>query len=130
MGHWEFNDVDPSSVRVELTQRDQFNNDDVGIAEALVREVIQNSSDAGTGEGPVKVRFAIKSTTTSEQTAVLSHLAGLRPHLSACMVDTSVLSEDPMRILTIEDFNTKGLTGSFDSLDRGNFDNFWRAVGK
>ena len=130
MGHWEFNDIDPYSVRVELTQRDQLNNDDVGIAEALVREVIQNSSDAGSGEGPVKVRFAIKTTTPAEQNGFLSHLAGLFPHLAACTVDTSILNENPMRILTIEDFNTKGLTGSFEALDRGNFDNFWRAVGK
>ena len=52
-GNWEFNKADPSSVRVEVTQRDQFNNDDVGLAEALVREVIQNSSDAGEGSDPV-----------------------------------------------------------------------------
>jgi len=130
MGRWEFNEVDPSSVRVELTQRDQFNNDDVGIAEALVREVIQNSSDAPNGDGPVKVRFSIRTVTSAEQQQMLSHLAELSPHLQACKVETSVLDAPGMRVLSIEDFNTTGLTGKFDASDGGHFDSFWRAVGK
>lgn len=36
MGHWEFDTVKASSVRMEVTQGDQFNNDEVGLAEALV----------------------------------------------------------------------------------------------
>jgi hypothetical protein len=44
MGYWEFDQANPSSVRMEVTQGDQFNNDEVGLAEALVREAIQNSS--------------------------------------------------------------------------------------
>src|SRR6185437_13961592 len=33
------------------------------------------------------------------------------------------------RLLAIEDFNTRGLTGSTTDVDGGNFDRFWRAVG-
>ncbi len=129
MGHWEFNRQDPSNVRVEVTQRDQFNNDDVGIAEALVREVIQNSSDAGTGPGPVKVRFAIRAANDGERQAMATQLAGLRPHLDACGVEMPA-PDEVMRVLAVEDFNTRGLTGRFDTRDNGNFDNFWREVGK
>ncbi len=129
MGYWEFNEADPSSVRVEVTQRDQFNNDEVGLAEALVREAIQNSSDAQLGTGPVKVRFALKSVSGAAAKAFASQLAPLRPHLTACGVDTAALETESFRTLAIEDFSTRGLTGSFEEVDAGNFDRFWRAVG-
>jgi hypothetical protein len=129
MGYWEFNEADPSSVRVEVTQRDQFNNDEVGLAEALVREAIQNSSDAPAGGSPVKVRFNISCLSGVAAEEFVAQLSSLRPHLSECGIDPSILDAEPIRILTIEDFNTTGLTGSFLEVDHGNFDRFWRAVG-
>ncbi|MBU2527593.1 MAG: hypothetical protein KKC03_13430 [Bacteroidetes bacterium] len=128
-GHWEFNQTDPSNVRVEVTQRDQFNNDEVGLAEALVREVIQNSLDAKLDSGPVKVRFSIKTLSGADAAFLATQLAPLTPHLAACGVDCSPLSKDAFRLLTVEDFNTTGLEGRFDEIDAGNFDIFWRAVG-
>ena len=64
MGHWEFDTIKPSSVRMEVTQADQLNNDEVSLAEALVRESIQNSSDAFNGEGLVKVTGEFFAQTT------------------------------------------------------------------
>lgn len=129
-GYWEFNKANPSSVRVGVTQRDQINNDDVGLAEALVREVIQNSSDAWNGEGPVKVIFTIKTLNKNEAEALAEQLKGLEPHLHACDVKLPSTADDEVRVLCVEDFNTRGLTGSFEVLDKDNFDNFWRAVGE
>lgn len=130
MAQWEFNKSDPSNVRVGVTQRDQFNNDEVELAEALVREVIQNSSDAGTGSGPVKVRFSITQLDGVDAKALATQVSGLKSHLQACGIDLSPLAEDSCRVLVIEDFNTKGLTGSFEDTDQGNFDSFWRVVGE
>lgn len=131
MGHWEFNENDLSSVRIEVTQRDQFNNDDVDLAEALVREVIQNSSDAEDKSGqPVKVRFALSTISGSQAKWLCDQFEALRPHLAACGVDDAPLSETSVRVLSIEDFNTKGLTGVFDDIDGENFDRFWRSVGE
>lgn len=130
MGHWEFNVADPSDVRVEVTQRDQFNNDEVGLGEALVREVIQNSSDARSGEGPVKVRFAIRESSGTEAEYFSDLLAPLETHMIATKTECSCLLADTCRVLVIEDFNTKGLTGNFNAIDGENFDNFWRAIGK
>ena len=127
-GKWEFNESDPSDVRTEVTQRDQFNNDDVGLAEALVREVIQNSSDAGVGN-PVKVRFGLKELDSEEATILINNITSLIPHLKACGIDEEKWKEGGVRALVIEDFNTKGLTGSFDDRDQDNFDNFWRVFG-
>ena len=131
MAHWEFNENDLSSVRIEVTQRDQFNNDDVDLAEALVREVIQNSSDAEDKSGqPVKVRFALTTITGVQAKWFSEQFEALRKHLDACGVDSAPLSDASIRILSIEDFNTRGLSGAFDEVDNDNFDRFWRSVGE
>ena len=129
-GHWEFNELDPSNVRVGVTQRDQFNNDDVGLADALVREAIQNSSDAWDRTAPVRVRFTIKVLNRDEKEQLAQELVTLAPHLEACNVEQPDYKNGTIRILCIEDFNTTGLTGSFEDLDRENFCNFWRAMGE
>jgi len=132
MVNWEFDLLPPNLVEQDLTQRDQFNNDDVGISEALVREVIQNSTDAGCEEysGPIKVRFAIRELAGDQLIQVKKLMHELTPHLSECNVDTSFLREEKVRLLVIEDFNTRGLTGSVSELDNGNFHNFWRRHGR
>ena len=49
---WYFRDISDDPSEKELTQQDQFNNDEVALAEALVRETIQNSTDAGANTAP------------------------------------------------------------------------------
>lgn len=129
---WEFNKVDPSSVQIDLTQQDQFNNDDVPLSEALVREAIQNSSDAepDSPQAPVKVRLAIKELNAAEAKTLNERIAPLAPHFDECGLDRASLEEGGVRVLSIEDFNTTGLTGAFDALDEDNFENFWRKIGK
>lgn len=129
MGHWEFETVKPSHVRMEVTQGDQFNNDEVGLAEALVREAIQNSSDAACNGGPVKVRFAIGELSGEYARELSTIVSPLHTHLRECGVDTGPMEQNSFRVLTIEDFNTQGLTGSRTEVDKGDFDRFWRAVG-
>lgn len=129
MGNWEFNVSRASDVQLGITQRDQFNNDDVGLADALVREVIQNSSDAHSSDEPVKIRFAIKEATPSERREWCALLADLQPHLSACDINYDEISNRSMRVLVVEDFNTLGLTGEFEQKDKQNFDLFWRVMG-
>ena len=129
---WSFNTADPSDVEIEITQRDQFNNDDVGLNDALVREVIQNSLDAKAGDEPVKVCFSIQNLSEIGDHAVemlRDNIAPLKPHFEACYIH--VPKESSIRVLTIEDFNTNGLTGSVDQKNPDeNFTNFWRVVGK
>jgi hypothetical protein len=53
---WYFRDISDDPSEKELTQQDQFNNDEVVLAEALVRETIQNSTDARLADdAPVRV---------------------------------------------------------------------------
>lgn len=130
MAKWEFDSVRPSSVRMEVTQADQFNNDEVSLAEALVRESIQNSSDApASATSPVKVRFAIREVSGVEAKWFSDQLAPLLPHYKECEFDSEAMKAERFRVLAIEDFSTRGLTGSVVEVDGGNFDRFWRAVG-
>lgn len=128
--NWQFEVLPASLVEQELTQRDQFNNDDVALADALVREVIQNSMDAATGSSAVKLRFGIRTLRGNDANEFRSLFSNLRVHLEACGIEKSILDRDTIRILCIEDFNTKGLTGNPAALDNENFHNFWRRHGR
>jgi hypothetical protein len=129
MASWQFEKLPLALVEHGLTQRDQFNNDDVELAEALVREVIQNSTDAAGGTGPVKVRFALSDLRHHQAIALRALLDGLRPHLASCNIETAPLDRDAARVLVIEDFGTRGLTGNPAVRDNDNFDRFWRQHG-
>lgn len=113
------------------TQRDQFNNDDVGLSEALVREALQNSLDAAVGAGTVRVKFTFV-TPDEGATAQLQHFLSkddLLKHLAWCgMVPDRVDFQRP-RLLLVEDFGTRGLEGSCTEWDEQPFCDFWRRMG-
>ena len=55
---WHFSPLLNDQVETEVTQRDQFNNDDLKISETIVRETVQNSLDATVDSSqPIKVTF-------------------------------------------------------------------------
>lgn len=130
MGNWSFDVLQPSLVEQELTQRDQFNNDEVGLSEALVREVIQNSTDAAVNGETVRVSFRLHSLSDEDAPQLSGLFKTLRPHLEACGISTAPLNAPSPRLLVIEDFNTRGLTGNPTELDDDNFRNFWRRHGR
>ena len=129
MADWEFEQLSPALVEHGLTQRDQFNNDEVELAEALVREVIQNSTDAVNVTTAVKVRFALRELDSSEAASLRALFEKLRPHLKSCEIDAGAIDRQSARVLVIEDFGTKGLTGDPARKDKDNFDRFWRQHG-
>lgn len=126
---WFFRDISDDPSEKELTQQDQFNNDEVALAEALVRETIQNSTDARLDDAvPVRVRFVIAEPTSDTSTEFFSDLlAGLAPHLSACGLP---IPSGSQKFLIIEDFETTGLEGAIDVKDNGQFCGFWRRFGR
>lgn len=133
MANWEFEERPENLLEQDLTQRDQFNNDDVDLSEALVREVIQNSTDAhdpDSGSSSAKVRFSLSEISGDDAQRLKELVSDLGPHLKATGINPSIIDQDPIRLLTIEDFNTIGLTGAYDDLDNGNFQNFWRRHGR
>lgn len=126
---WYFRDISNDPSEKELTQQDQFNNDEVVLAEALVRETIQNSTDARVSdEVPVRVRFALTQPDSAQgQDFFSSLLHGLTPHLKACGIAIPV---GPQKFLVVEDFETTGLEGAIDLKDNGQFCGFWRRFGR
>ncbi|MGE0750786.1 MAG: hypothetical protein AB7K64_09385 [Variibacter sp.] len=126
---WYFRDISDDPSEKELTQQDQFNNDEVVLAEALVRETIQNSTDArGAKDEVVRVRFAISEPRSFEAHDFFRKLLkGLTPHLKACGIAPP---DDARKFLVIEDFQTTGLRGAIDRKDNGEFCGFWRRFGR
>lgn len=113
------------------TQRDQFNNDDVELADALVRESLQNSLDAAKEE-TVRVHFSFHRPTGAALQALLERLdlAELRKRLHACGISPDSIGLEDPKLLVIEDFGTTGLTGSWTCMDKEPFSDFWRRMGK
>lgn len=113
------------------TQRDQFNNDDVELVDALVRESLQNSLDASTGD-QVRVRFALHQPVDASREVIKEYLdqQTLTRHLDACGVKIGPEKFEAVRLLLIEDYGTSGLTGEWDRMDQKPFSDFWRRMGK
>jgi hypothetical protein len=135
--------MDPGEVQVDPVHDEFFKAQD--LADALVRESIQNSLDARVPRSrtPVRVRFRFatgKNALYAE--AVRPYLEGLDAHLQAALktMHTSLpRPEEAVPCLLIEDYGTRGLTGEPHvdpelepaGEDRKNdFFYFWRNVGR
>lgn len=114
------------------TQRDQFNNDDVKLVDALIREAVQNSLDAKSdNESKVFIKIRILEFEENQISDLHEYLKKdeLGKHLDASKLDSDVFNARPVRVLLIEDYGTSGLTGSIDRHDENPFCDFWRRIG-
>jgi hypothetical protein len=135
---WHFREMDRGEINVDPVHDEFFKAQD--LADALVREAIQNSLDARKGSARVHVRFRIATgehALTGERAAV--YLRGLGEHLPPGSADLG----GAMPFLVVEDSGTRGLTGDpgeDPELDadprhghgapRNDFYYFWRNVGR
>jgi hypothetical protein len=124
--------IRPDEVEQEVTQRDQFDTDMVGLAETLVRESHQNSVDGRLRGSPIPVRTRItfRSSRPEDLHRWAELLSPLGPHLNATGIDSSTLNFHSPTFLVIEDFGTTGLVGAVDTKDDQNFSDFWRRTGR
>ena len=128
---WHFPRLPSDQVETEITQRDQFNNDEVELSETIVREAIQNSLDAAKNDSLVKVKFSFLDVGNGLSPGCFVNLLKLQEdHAIASGLDLSMIDHDSPSALIIEDFGTIGLTGSTISKDKDNFTDFWRRHGK
>lgn len=103
-----------------------------GIVASLVREVTQNSGDAWAENEnePVQVHFRFGKL---EAGRFADHVDGLSEHLETFSDLRAVLETKTVPYLTVEDFGTTGLKGSYDlSVDGTDSDYvaFWRRYGE
>lgn len=140
---WHFRSMDLGEVQVDPVHDEFFKAQD--LADALVREAIQNSLDArlSRSRSPVRVRFRFASGSHAlPAEGVRDYFDGLETHLqaSAKTIHTILPRHDEnVPFLLIEDFGTRGLTGdphSDPELEpagdekKNDFFYFWRNVGR
>ena len=116
---WHFQTRDPKTKRRNPTQDELFNDEDLsGIAQAVVRESIQNSLDARANMGsPAHVRIFLSGEDEAVSPEKAANYFGqLTPHLLSAYPDRAEsirqLTSKPCQFLVIEDFGTTGLTGN------------------
>lgn len=133
----------PGEMNIDPIESEFFSTEVLGsLADALVREAIQNSLDARAGGEPARVRFAFSSPAAMlEGDQAERYLAGLREHLAA---DRAGIAQppppgEPLSFLVLEDFGTRGLQGDPGQSEdeeigaagvRNDFYYFWRNVGR
>ncbi|MDG6999569.1 MAG: hypothetical protein JRN15_10685 [Nitrososphaerota archaeon] len=128
---WEFNVLQPGMTERDPREGEFFRV--TNITDVLVREFIQNALDARLGEGvPVRISFKLSHTVPDRDS---KYLKGLSEHLKAAgFPEPHSLSSEFLRTICIEDFGTKGLTGSFNASDQrpevSNYYDFWWREGK
>jgi hypothetical protein len=135
--------MQPGEMNVDPIEGEFFSTEALdSLADALVRESIQNSLDARRQDETLHVRFAFsKPERELEGEAKTRYFDGLMPHLRAAQsgfLDLPSVKE-ALSFLTIEDFGTRGLQGDpaqseDDELNldavRNDFYYFWRNVGR
>ena len=141
MALWRFREMQKGEMNTDPIEGEFFSTELLeSMSDALVRESIQNSLDAGLPDKTVEVCFRL-ITLPSLNLKNDAYFSGLMPHLQAKQsgLDNIPPANAPMQILTVEDFGTKGLEGdplqSDDDTIQGtngknDFYYFWRNVGR
>jgi hypothetical protein len=122
MAGWFFKEIEKGIPERDPRETEFFRITSPG--EAVVREFIQNSLDARTNQGMLKVKISFHSIRRERIGTFLDNT--LKSHLNACDLIDSVEYPENMSCLVLEDFDTTGLDGPYEPDARsGNFYNFW-----
>ena len=128
---WHFIPQPACFVETGVTQRDQFRNDEVDLFETIVRESIQNSLDATINGNQTQVKFKWVNSRHGLESEYLNNIFSEQVKHAKCSgLDIDLIDFENPTALIIEDFGTKGLTGSIENKDDDNFSDFWRRHGK
>jgi hypothetical protein len=136
---WHFREHRPGDPTRDPIVGEFFSTDAItNPAEALVREGIQNSLDAGRPSKPIRIRLALRNEKRGlAPAAAKSWFEGAWSHFHASGngLQEPPSEEEPCQFLVFEDFGTSGLSGdpeqAFDRPgSRNNFFYFFRAEGR
>lgn len=146
MAFWNFEKLAGGAVRrdpneTQLFKTEQTDEGEYAGTDALIREILQNSMDASTGQGPVRIRLALHAADELPPRARLSqYFRRLEPALKYREIDFTPDGVPQLQegFLVCEDFGTRGLGGdpllardpSPASTKREDFFWFWRNIGR
>lgn len=99
---------------------EMFDTQDIPFSETVVREALQNSLDAASdADKPVTVRFSFHEDALGERRAYVEDI--IRNRKKADLHIPEAWNKGRISWLTVEDFNTTGLSGNLDR----RLDDFW-----
>lgn len=143
---WRFRRMQPGEMNIDPIEAEFFSTEALdSLADALVREAIQNSLDARLPEHTLRVRVAFPTADTwLSGDARERYVGGLEEHLAASRSGVSAgalpRADEPLSWLVVEDFGTRGLQGDpaqAEDLElepvgaeRNDFFYFWRNIGR
>lgn len=139
---WRFRQMHPGEMNIDPIEAEFFSTEALGsLADAFVREAIQNSLDARREGEQLRIRIRFPAAETLPGPRSARYLMGLMEHFGASRsgVARPPSAEEPMEFLTIEDFGTRGLQGDprqseDEEIDgasvRNDFYYFWRNIGR
>ena len=146
MTQWVFSELSAAAVRRDPNETQLFKTEQAGENEyagtdALVREVLQNSMDAATGDGPVRIRLALHPPSElPPRRRLATYFRRLQSPLKSRDVrfDQDGVPVPEQGFLVCEDFGTRGLLGDPllntdpvpGSEDCQDFFWFWRNIGR
>ena len=143
--NWKFRMMTRGEMNADPIESEFFSTEHLdSVADALVRESIQNSLDAGLPEQTVRVVFRLFTENSDINGNMVHYLEGLHSHLNAEQngLIKAPSIQAPKTFLTIEDYGTRGLEGdpaqdddfqSANRLDKNDFFLFlaqYRAIQK
>jgi len=132
---WRFRKMGRDEIRSDPVEGEFFTPE--GLAEALVRESVQNSLDAKT-DSTVLVLFSFHGGRNALAPAnAQRYLQALMPHVSQSIKGGNDQVPQEMPYILVEDFGARGLCGdpsqATDSIDpscKNDFYYFWRNIGR
>lgn len=142
MPYWHFRQMQPGEMNVDPIEAEFFSTEALdSLADALVREALQNSLDARRPGEQARVRIGFSTAEAQLNGPTCDRWTnGIRDHVAACHAGLAVpLDGRSIDYLVIEDFGTRGLQGDplqteDDELDAGagrnDFYYFWRNIGR
>ncbi len=136
---WKFRVMSRGEMNTDPIESEFFSTEHLdSVADALVRESVQNSLDAGVPGQTVKVSFRL-FTRNSGKAVLAKYLKGLQEHINAEQNGLTNVPRkmEPDHFLLIEDYGTRGLEGDPTQDDdfkhteqKNDFFYFWRNVGR
>jgi hypothetical protein len=140
---WKFRQMNPGEMNIDPIEAEFFSTEALGsLADAFVREAIQNSLDARRNGEKLRIRILFPAPLAMPGQKEKAHyMTGLLEHFSASRsgIARPPTPEEPLEFMLIEDFGTRGLQGDplqsedaeLDSAGlRNDFYYFWRNIGR